>query len=286
MQLLHRELPPDHDLIVWGDTHYGSKACSESTLNDIVDRIVRGGKRTFTIHTGDAIEGKTSDSPHFSHEVHDASKTPNVQMNEWCDIVRKIKPAQWLALHFGNHEYKHWRYGNLTKDAADKIGAPYGGFTAKHVVRNAKTGLPMHRILSTHGKIRCHSSSPDPHVRRKIMEGQIKRGLSVLGHADCVLSCCGHNHKLVVVRPVPEPYLMDDGDKITGHYTEASHSEGRIDESLRYYATCGTQHRTVILDAHTYSELSGYGVSEMGYVLVEVRGGVIKTVEEVRMGHC
>lgn len=284
MELLTRELPPDHDIVIWGDTHYGSAACSLDTVRAIVKRI-KSNKHTYTAFLGDAIEAKMVDSPHFSHEVHDARKTPVVQITEWCDLVRPIPKNRWLCINTGNHEKKHFRFGDLTRMACENLGVPYGGFTAKHRIVNAKTGLPMYKMITTHGSKVANSTAPDPLVRRKIVQAQVKRSLAVLGHADCVASFCGHGHKLVVVKPMHEPFLMDNGEIITGHYTAANHSEGWIDESLRWYGMCGTQHRTVVLGACTYSEVAGFGVAQLGFIEMKVRGGAVKEVNEIHLGH-
>lgn len=274
MQLRSVTLPRNHDIILFSDTHCGTKACSLNTVAEIVNVIVKG-KNTFAQHLGDAVEAKLVDGKHFMHEVHDARETPMVQATKFCDLVRAIPRHRWIGLHKGNHEFALHRFGDITGLICDNLGIPYLGFSARITVRD-KDGNVMYRMLSTHGRKLLRSVSPDPIIRRKNMESQLKRSLAVLGHGDCVVNVCGHGHQLMVVEPMHEPYFTDDGEDFVSHYTKADHREGWIDEDLRYYAMCGTQARTIIPNATTYSELNGYGAVQLGYVRLVVRDGKIQ----------
>ena len=284
MELLTHSLPEDCDIVVFGDTHHGSKTCSEGTMQEIINRINR--KNTYCVFLGDAIDAKTVDHPHFSHEVHDARKTPLVQITEWCDIMRQIPKEKWLANLTGNHEFKLHKFGNLTKVACENLGGiPYGGFLCKLTIKSKKSGRPMFRMVATHGSKCANSTSPDPLQRRRIIEGQIKRAISSLGFSDCVVGVMGHGHRLCVVQPAHEPFFSSDGDKLIGKYTKARQIDEWIDEDLRFHAMCGSTARTLVVGAASYSELASYQPAQLGCVEIVVRGGVIGAVSEIHMGH-
>ena len=137
----------------------------------------------------------------------------------------------------------------------------------------------MYKSFLTHGAKSLNSSADDPVRREANMQLSLKRQLKPLA-GDCIISACGHNHKLVIKRPISELYLTDDSKNIHQKYTKANQTAEYIPPDLRWYVSAGCFYKLYEMGVSGYAERAGYPPNELGYAVVKVVDGVIKDIEK------
>lgn len=280
MELVKAELPKSHRIAFAGDMHRGSLAFHFKGWKSLLERV-RKERDLYLVLMGDLLECILIDDKRFQIEIHGLK-------NFFVHQLAELKAELWgvrkkiITVHFGNHEAKLFKLGDFIHDLCDEIHVPYGGFSAKTTVWSL-SGEALYKIYSTHGRLTVNSTADDPVRRRSNMQLTIKRRLQDFA-GDAVVMVTGHAHKLIVVPPEREMYMIDDGTEIRARYTKAVQHGDYIDPALRFYACTGSFLKSTILGATTYSEASMYRPVQLGYPELVVKDGVVTEFREVHLG--
>lgn len=270
MKLITRKLPSNHNIFFFGDMHDGSVLSSQhgwKKLIELTNSEFDGCSNNYCADGGDMIEAIMVDDPRFSPEKLEEA-LPLVQMKE---AVKKREPIKDKLLYIlmGNHERKLWRFGDITKWVCDELNVDYGTYTAKLIVKDTN-GKLMYRVYDTHGFKSITSTADDPVRRRTNMELVLKRHLKFKA-GDCAVMIKHHVHKLLVCKPEPELYLVDDGKKIKQNYTGWGQNEAYIHPDARWYGCAGSFLKLYGKDISGYAEIYEYDPVELGFLILEVR---------------
>lgn len=281
MILLNKEMPSDtFDLILAGDTHYGTKMRSKSGVQTLLANLKR--PRTYCVFMGDAIESITGSDRRYDPDVSDGS-TPLQQAEEVVTAFAPVahRVVAWLS---GNHESTIKGVGNVVRETiCANLKIPYGTFSCR--VSFTYGGATMFRGLFHHGSGSITSSHPDPMVREAVQTYKLKQKLEPFG-GDCIINAMGHTHKLLVYKPIDELYMRERSGQLEANYTSGiipiMHEFGYIEPSQRWYVNTGGFLKLYSKDPMSgYAETAMYKPIEIGYALVKVKGGKIVGVEKV-----
>ena len=88
MQLITKELPRTHEIVLFGDNHRGSVLEHREGFKECVEYI-RKTKNCFAIHMGDAIEGITITDPRF-----DLITTATPPKHQISEIISDLWPIR------------------------------------------------------------------------------------------------------------------------------------------------------------------------------------------------
>lgn len=278
MEIGERVLPSDHDLILASDFHEGTILQEVRALFEMRDKVLRE-KNTFLAFGGDAVEAITVDDRRYSLET-DKKQTPLRQYKNIQDFFAPIANKTLFILQ-GNHD---WALSRTVGDYLQEVlcptlKIPYGTATAKWTVKDKKGGR-MYKLFYTHGARNITSVADDPIRREANMLLQLKRKLSMKS-GDCEVMAMGHTHKLMIAEPMASLYLHDDGQKVRSAYTGHETGAGQwIHPDHRFYVNTGSFLKLYLEHVSGYAERLGYDPVELGYAVLECRGGKIKTVRK------
>jgi hypothetical protein len=284
MKLLEKMLPRTHEIVLVSDSHEGTILKHRKGYKKVI-KMVADTSSMYLAHLGDLIEGITVDDPRYCIQTTDPqTSTPVRQYRQALEELMPIKDKVLVMLE-GNHDWKlSGRYGSLIKDvvcpelAGNKDGSTiYGTYSCKLSIVDRKGEL-MYKMFLTHGAGSINSSADDPVRRDANMMLSLKRKLFRKA-GDCIIQAQGHTHKLIVKPPKPELYLTDDSKNIHQRYTKTSQTADFIHPDLRYYANTGCFYKLYEMGVSGYAERAGYDPNELGYVVVKVVDGIIKSVE-------
>ena len=165
---------------------------------------------------------------------------------------------------------------------AKQIGCPYGTYTARVTIQS-ESG-PMFRMFLTHG-IGCNLKSNAKDYEQQVanMKATLKARLANKS-GDCSLMACGDTHKLLVVNPAPRLFLTgeDESGEVHSRYLTPSQTLERwIEPDRRWYVNTGSWNRLYTEGITGYAERFGCDPIELGYAVVEVRGGKLVSVRKV-----
>jgi len=276
MRLITKTIQADADIVLHGDTHEGSLAAHTDGIDRLVKWVMAKPNRYYA-HMGDAQEARTIDHPYFDPTTSEMV-TPLRQKN--CVIERYSDTGdRCLAWLEGNHEFSLRRFGNLSEEVAEKIGAPFGGINCKVRLMDPDGQQIFKLYLSHPFRLTMNSHAKDPEQRAANMKAKLKWFMRDKA-ADCLVMAVGHVHKLMVVNPVKQLLLTDDGDDVKQSYLEVGDgTSAYIEPDRRWYCSTGSFLKTVLLNADTYSERQGYDPVELGYIMVKIRNGKVAAVE-------
>jgi len=284
VEILSRELPADHDLILASDFHEGTILQEVRGLFEMRN-LVKCQKNTFLAFGGDAVEAISVDDKRYSRDTEDPNTpTPLRQYRRTKDFFEPIANKTLFAL-LGNHDWMvSVRYGNyLQTELCPDLKIPYGTYTTKLSVKDKK-GRQMYKLFYTHGARSISSTADDPIRRDANMLLQLKRRLAMKA-GDCEVMAMAHTHKLLVCPPISGLYLHDDGKKIRSAYTGIRTGEGQwIHPDHRYYVNTGSFLKLYGEHVSGYSERFGYDPVELGYAVIECRGGKIANIRKAVIG--
>ena len=270
MEIINKILGKDHDLILTSDWHLGSEMSEESGLEKI--KYAMKDRHTYAVIGGDLVEAITVVDKRWNPET-DRKLLPLQQYGEVKNFLKPLR-HKILGVLLGNHDWKLASlYGNYIKDViCFELGIPYGTYTAKFHVGS-------YDLFYTHGA-RSISSVADDVIRREAnMQLQLKRRLSMKA-GDCSIMAMGHTHRLIVVEPMSSLYLTDDGQKIKAAYTVAASGGEWIHPDHRYYVNTGCLMRLYREGISGYAELMGYDPFEIGFAVIECRGGKVRRIRK------
>lgn len=283
MELFSRALPSDHDLILFSDAHEGTILQETGGLMRMREKIKKQ-KDTFCAFGGDWAEAIVVDDKRYSPDT-DKKELPLNQYQKGKEFFAPIA-EKTLFFNMGNHDWLlASRVGNIPKEVLCKdLSIPYGTYTTKISIRDYKD-RQMYKLFYTHGAKSISSSADDPIRREANMLLQLKRRLS-LKAGDCDVMAMGHTHKLMVCAPMASLYLHDDGKKVRSAYTGPSSGDSQwIHPDHRWYCNTGSFLRLYAdrpqgQGVSGYAERFGYDPVELGYVVIECRGGKIFNVRK------
>ena len=284
MKIIKMEMPSSFDLSLFGDTHHGSTLCHEKGINTLMDWTL-SEKHRFLIHMGDAIEAIMVDDKRYQADV----QTTAVPLQQRDYVVERYKPiAHRLKMMLvGNHEFKLWRFGNLTEDickglSTKKHAVEFGTFIA--VVRLYDKYGYLFSLYLGHGWRALTSNAKDWEQRQANMKAALKMQLKFKA-ADCLVNAIGHSHKLLVVPPSDgQLYLTHQTGKPQARYLDKDQAPhlGHIHQDQRWYLNTGSFLK-LYGDEPTsgYAERRGYDPVELGHIVVSVRDRKLVGCEKV-----
>lgn len=281
---LEKILPKTHNLYLISDTHEGSTLKHKKGLKKVI-KTIADDPIGYVAHLGDLIEGITVDDKRYCMQTTDpVSSTPVRQYAEAMEELRPIKDKLLVMLE-GNHDYTiSKKYGSFMQTvvcpelAGNKGGETLWGTYECILAIVDKAGKLLYKTFLTHGFRSINSSSLDPLTRKTNMERALQRNLYRKA-GDCAIMAMGHTHKLLVKAPIPELYLTSSPKEMHQKYTKASQTADYIPPDLRWYANTGCFYKLYKMGVSSYGSRAGYDPNELGYVVVKVVDGIIKSVE-------
>ena len=283
MKLITKQLPANHNLFIFGDQHLGSALSSQKGWDKLIEEMASeydGCKNNYGIDGGDMIEAIMVDDIRFSPEKL-KEPLPLEQMNRAIELRQPIKHQLLFAL-MGNHERKLWRFGDITAEICEKLGIVYGTYTAKLTVEDT-AGQLMYKLYATHGFRNISSTADDPKRRKSNMELILKRHLRFKA-GDCAVMIKHHTHKLLVCKPDPELYLLDDGKNIRQAYTGWGQDEKYIHPDARWYGNAGSFLKLFGKGISGYAEIFEYDPVELGCLCLIIRNHRIIELKPIYFG--
>jgi len=284
MEILDRVVPNNFNLFLFGDTHHGAVHCHEDGLDEMIETMqgeYEGCKHNVGVHHGDAVEAITCDDSRFYHESEDPNlPTPIHQARYAADKLLPIKD-KLCAFLIGNHEEKHLRLCNLTKDVIlERLGKEHIYGTKSCVIRYIdRKGELLFKHYAHHGFGSISSVADDPERQQSNMKLSLKRKLKNK-FADCVLRSMGHTHKLMVCNPTSQLYITTEGDTVKQGYTVANHADEYIHPDNAYYVNTGSFLKLYMKGFSGYAESFGYDPVQLGYAVAIVRD---REIQEIKM---
>ena len=120
-----------------------------------------------------------------------------------------------------------------------------------------------------------------PYSRRKANRELSLKSKFTEKFGDCLLNSMGHTHQLIVVRPIPQPYMATVDNGLKMKYTKPTKTDGFIDPDHRWYVNTGSFYRAYKDGVSSYVEKAGYNPVELGFAVVRVRGGNIEDIDKI-----
>jgi len=270
--------PANFNLFHFGDKHEGSILSSNKAwdkLLNIMNSPYDGVSTNYGIEGGDMIEAIMVDDRRFASE----NLTEPLPLEQMNVAIKKREPIAHMlqVILLGNHERKLWRFGNITEQVCEKLGVPYGTYTAKLAFVDNKGEL-MFKVYETHGFKSIRSTADDPTRRRTNMELILKRHLKFKA-ADCAVMVKHHVHRVLVCKPDEDLFLYDDGKKIKQSYTGSGQNERYIHPDARWYGCAGAFLKLFGDGISGYAELFEYDPMELGFLVTKVRNKKVVAVE-------
>ena len=271
MQLLEIEISRDCRIYQLGDIHFGTMFCHKKGLLRAIDDIAHD-KNAKVVLVGDLVEGIAVDDPRYDSDTNE-EPVPFLQAQ---DVVKLLKPIKKkiIAVLKGNHELRLMYYLNISSYIAKELDTNYGTWTSK-IQFIDKKGKHIFKGYFAHGDIKrsiMQSNAGDP-IQRQANEKAMLKRMMFSKAGDCLYMGCGHYHKLIVVKPTEELYLVDNGKDIKQYYGVYS-GEGYIHPDLRFYGCSGAFYKQFMIGHDSYSEMHGYRPTELGYLVLQVENGL------------
>ena len=206
--------------------------------------------------------------------------------NAIAQLEQAVKNREPIADHIllildGNHPQRLHAYGDMTSELCKRLGVNYGTYTS-HITYRAKNGKFLFNHFAGHGW-KSVGSYVDPPERAKVnMQIQLKNALRQQA-GDCLLMSMGHTHKLLVKPPISQLYIEADEDELVQKYTSAKKRDGFIHPDYRWFVNTGSFLKLYGPESG-YAERAGYPPNELGFAVVEIRGGEIQAIKRVVVG--
>jgi len=278
-----KDLPKDHNLVLFGDTHFGNPLTHYDGIKEVI-YYIKSDRRAYSAFMGDGIEGITIDDRRI-----DLQSNVSFPEQEKDDIKAELRPIKNKIIIYliGNHEWKLLKFGNMALAVCSDLKIPYGSFSAKLSIYNNDN--LMYRLFLTHGAGSINSRVRDASRRRLTMLENLKGKLFMLA-GDCHVMAMGHTHKMLTYSPEEQNGLFLTGeDKITQHYElPATPEKGFIHPDFRWYINTGGFEK--LYDAKLGElPISGYAERmllpplELGFVVLKIRKGKIVDTEKIKV---
>jgi len=206
--------------------------------------------------------------------------------NAMAQLEQAVKNRKRIAKHIllildGNHPQGLHAYGDLTAELCRRLEVNYGTYTS-HITYRNKKGKFLFNHFAGHGW-KSVGSSVEPYERAKVnMQIQLKNNLRDMA-GDCLLMSMGHTHKLLVKPPISKLYIEAQEDILVQKYTSAKKHDGFIHPDYRWFVNTGSFLKLYGPESG-YAERAGFSPNELGFALVEIRGGDIAAIKRIVVG--
>jgi hypothetical protein len=261
------------------DWHVGSKCFNERAAQEVVKKVKKEG--AYLTFGGDALEGKTIDSPHFNPDGLSSGKL-NIesQADAFVQIMEPIAD-RILMLQGGNHELYIKKNFDVVRYICKSLGRidVYGQYQTWLNV----SGLTLH---FWHGRPSMPRGAKDPIQREANQKAWLKNKLFPLAgsaHAQYM----GHTHHCMVVPPIEQYALLDGGENVHGEYFKESVRDINgmvwVPPDARWYVNTGTLRRGGGFDHEDYSEIAGYTPPPIACTKTVIKDGRIKKIKKVML---
>ena len=286
MKLLEKKIPSTCQIVLWGDSHEGNIAKHDKGVEKIKEWILAKRNR-YWVHMGDECDSITTDDKRYAF---DPKQRDPIPLQQSRNVVKELRPiaGRGIVMLNGNHNQKLARFGNLTRDiVCEGLKVPYGTWSCKVrlVTSDGDGGVrQVCKMFLTHGiGGTIKSNAKDEEQRRANMKAALKRKL-VKKAADCLIMAMGHTHLLLRVPPANRLLVVDDGEEIQQKYLgQGDGAAPYIEPDCRWYANTGSLVKLYQMESETYAERAGYDPIELGYIVVDIKGGVVQDLKKVRL---
>jgi hypothetical protein len=217
------------------------------------------------------------------------------QENAMAQLEQAVKNREPIKEHIllildGNHPQRLHPYGELTAELCKRLGVNYGTYTSHITYRTPNKYVDHKSNLDTfafnhfagHGWKSINSLVEPPERAKLNMQISLKNHLKSQA-GDCLLMSMGHTHKLIFKKPLSQLYMEGQDDILVQKYTSAKKHDGFIHPDYRWFVNTGSFVK--LYSEHSgYAERAGYPPNELGFAIVEIRGGDIKRVLRLVVG--
>jgi predicted phosphodiesterase len=284
MQWLEYMASDNHDIVLMGDTHAGSRMTHYDGIEETVDTVASDKTIEAMFHMGDLIEAVTNDHPYWQMETIDPDcSLPYLQYEHLAKMFGPVGDKLKGVL-YGLHDKRLFKVGNFVRDKFCKdLNAPYGTFASHVTVRSKKDGKPMFKIFLTHGAGQVKSTHSEPHGKSTNEGISLKKKL-MNKFGDTALMAMGHTHKGIVFPPKSKLYLTCSQGKIKSNHTSSPQTATYIHPDDRWYANTGGYFKLYgHMGASSYAEEAMYDPIELSYIRVKVRDRMIVGADVVKV---
>lgn len=285
MLLQIKELPKDHNLVLFGDFHFGNPLTHYSGIKEAI-YYVKSDRRAYSVFMGDGIEGIVIDDSRI--DLQSKISFPEQEKN---DLKFELLPIKNKIINYliGNHEWKLLKFGNMASAICNDLNIPYGSYSSKISIYNHSL---MYRVYVHHGTGTLNSKNKDAAKRKIQLLEKLKSKLFDQA-SDCHVMAMGHTHKMLIYTPEEQNGLFLTGEnRISQHYElPPIPEEGFIHPDFRYYINTGgfvkLQDATLFDPMSNEKAISGYAERmmlsplELGFVVLEVRRGKIVGAKKI-----
>jgi len=211
--------------------------------------------------------------------------------NAMAQLDQAVKNRMPIAEHMlmildGNHPQRLHAYGDLTAELCRQLGVNYGTYTSHITYRiPARWGFNDQFAFNHyvgHGWKSVNSVVEPPERAKVNMQIALKNHLKAQA-GDCLLMSMGHTHKLIVKKPISQLYIEGQGDEVIQKYTSAKKHDGFIHPDYRWFVNTGSFLKLYGPESG-YAERAGYPPNELGFAVVQIRGGDIQAVKRLVVG--
>lgn len=261
------------------DWHVGSRCFHEKAAISLIERVKNEG--AFLTFGGDAIEGKTIDSPHFNPDgLNPKHLNIHNQADAFVELMRPIK-ERILLIQMGNHELYLDNNFKIVRYMCQMLGRPEVCGDYQSWVK--AFGVTMH---FWHGRPSMPRGAKDPIQREANQMAWLKNKLfSLAGSAQA--QYMGHTHHCMVVKPIEHYALLDHGKNVHGEYfiDEPRKINGKkwFPPDSRWYVNTGTLRRGGAFGFSDYSEIAGYVPPAIACTRTTIENGSIVNIEKVML---
>jgi hypothetical protein len=261
------------------DWHVGSKAFHEQAAAKLVEMVK--DENAYLTFGGDAIEGKTIDSPHFNP---DGLNTKQLNIHRQADeFVRIMQPIakRILMVQIGNHELYLLKNFDIVEYMCERLGIPqaYGHYQTWLNVNDCT----MH---FWHGRATMPRGAKDPIQKEANQKAWLKNKLFPLA-GSAQAQYMGHTHACMVVPPIEQYALLDSGENVRGRYFKESvrevGGEVWVPPDARWYVNTGTLRRGGGFDHMDYSEIAGYTPPPIACTKTTIHGDRVVDIQKVML---
>jgi len=272
MEIIKWKLPTNHEIGWAACFHFGNANQHVEGIKKYIDWL-RGSKNRYGFINGDIAEAIHKNDKRF-----EASRHTELILDQYARAVKMFKPIRHkiLGANEGNHDHTIASYGCFVEKLfCEPLEIPYGTYSSKLIINDPK-GRLQYKVFTTHGNGSVRSNHHDPVLRAAQEQAKVKAKLSGERMADCYLNVIAHFHKAIIVQPVQELYLIDDGKVIKQRYIdEANPKANFIPVDLRFYISSPGFIRKYG-EGSSYAERGGFTPLELGFIVSKTVEGKIE----------
>jgi hypothetical protein len=262
-----------------GDWHVGSKCFHQEAAQQLVQMVQ--DEKAYLTFGGDALEGKTIDSPHFNPDgLNPKQINIEAQADAFIELMRPIA-KRLLMVQMGNHELYLLKNFNVVRYICKMLGREDVCGDYQTWVRTA--GVTAH---FWHGRPTMPRGAKDPIQREANQKAWLKNKLHPLA-GSAQAQYMGHTHHCMVVPPYEQYALLDHCENVHGEYfiEQVREIDGKtwVPPDARWYVNTGTLRRGGGFDHQDYSEIAGYTPPPIAVTRTTIRDSRIANIEKVML---